>query len=311
MCAALIEEQRVAEPSSGADSPRARPFFVRGAMLVVALIATLGCGSGPSGSNGENDVCPAPSHVTRRLLPFQNGADAAALAASIAKYYQPLGIELVPSGEPAEVGLDYAIDNDEAELREALALAFPHVDLDATAIDAATLADISRFTVNHMLRPLLEFVSAWRGGPDETALVALPSLTSDPAAAGRTLAGISMSEALLAHLRADAGPEGDLWRDAELPPAFSPVMFVDAALLASFERDDPDFAVAVLAHEFGHTAGLWHEDDPDNLMYPNLVPGEVSHLELTDAQLGRMAENLTPDCAPRNAALPAPAPTFR
>ncbi|WP_437876264.1 matrixin family metalloprotease [Sorangium sp. So ce513] len=301
----------MAEPSSGANSPRARPFFVRGAMLVVALIATHGCGSGPSGSDGEAPVCPAPSHVTRRLLPFQNGADAAALAASLAKYYQPLGIELVPSGEPAEVGLDYAIDNDEAELRAALALAFPHVDLDATAIDAATLADISRFIANHMLRPLLEFVRAWRGEPDETALVAVPSLTSDPAAASRTLAGLSISEALLAHLRAEAGPEGDLWRDAEFPPAFSPVMFVDATLLASFERDDPDFAVAVLAHEFGHTAGLWHEDDPDNLMHPNLVPGEVSHLELTGAQLARMAENLTPGCAPQDAAQLAPAPAPR
>jgi hypothetical protein len=243
--------------------------------------------------------------VDRELRLYSNGSvDLAATTRGLQQYYRRHGLRFFTTTPPARAALSYALDTDGTELTRALEAAFPGVDLaDAGALmrDPELYDRIVTFTLNHMLRPLLEFARQHSArGTWVTNLVLLPQLQRPGGLdlfPGARLAGLAVSPALVQRLSTEDSPEAALWRAADLPARFTPLIFLDEGSLLEASGRAPALRGLIAAHEFGHTGGLVHTAVRGNLMTPGHDDCKDA---LTDEQLSILANSLgvTPSAQP-------------
>ena len=240
----------------------------------------------PLAGSHRLEIVPAGNHGPR-------------FAEALQDHYAPYGLSFERGVvEPVEPP-SFLIDNDPDSLENALRAAFPHLDLHAKPFPGtdAELAALVRFSANHVLGPLIEFVGSSLARERTTWLMSLPTLTSDPDEPGWHVAGLTISPALLRALRSEADPEAEVWRAVELPERFTPLVAIDEELVASLQALDPDGERVVTAHEFAHTAGLTHHDGADNLMRGDVAAGRLGERRLAEWQVEHMAAELGLGCA--------------
>jgi len=245
------------------------------------------------------------------LLPVTQG---------LARYYHRHSLSFVTTTDPKKVDTGYALDTDLTALTRATKAAFPGVNLNdeaALMADPELWNDIQVFMINFLMRPLIDFASANAVGQNVTNLLLLPDLErpggqklGDP---GTTLAGLSVSPALLAEFARMMTDEADIWQGVNLPDGFTPMVVLGNKVLKSVEDVAPVLRDLVTAHEFGHSAALTHTSIAGNLMYPTVTPHVDDCTDsLNDTQLDTMHTTLNLGTAAADgellAAQPEPGP---
>jgi hypothetical protein len=194
--------------------------------------------------------------------------------------------------------MTYALNTNTTELGQALITAFPGVDFND---EAALMADpvlynqILTFAANFIFKPMIDFATAHsdRGGA-VTNLVVLPNLERPGGESvgqpGTSLAGLSISPALIAQFAMGMSDDAQVWANVSLPPNFTPMMVLGDDVLSRARIIDPVLDDLIAAHEFGHSGALVHSMVERNLMFPNVTPGyDDCTNSLDDAQLTLVA----------------------
>ncbi len=238
----------------------------------------------------------------REMRLFANGnGDVQPLTTGLARYYRRHSLSFFTLAEPLPIDTTYALDTDNASLGTALQAAFPGVDLNNDAAlmsDPVLYAKILTFAANFITRPMIEFARAHGNvGTGVTNLVRLPQLVrpggNGIAPPGSTLAGLAVSPSLLVELTRSMSPEGDIWKGVELPPGFTPMMFLDGKTFDAVISSSGELKDLIVAHEFGHTAALLHTMVERNLMFPSVRLGVNDCTDsLDDSQLTTMRTSL-------------------
>jgi hypothetical protein len=226
-----------------------------------------------------------------QLLPITQG---------LARYYHRHGLSFVAVMDPEQVDTSYALDTNETALNRAMRGAFPGVDLNneaALMADPVLWNEIQVFVINFVMRPLIDFAGANAAGQNVTNLLLLPDLErpggTKIGGPGTTLAGLSVSPALLAEFDRMMTDQSALWQDVSLPQGFTPMLVLGNNVLKQVENVDPDLRDLVAAHEFGHSAALVHTEIERNLMYPSVSPSLDDCTDsLNDTQLATMRTTL-------------------
>jgi hypothetical protein len=236
----------------------------------------------------------------REVRIFTQGIDAPVFTRPLQRYYRRYGLTFFSTQAIHAIDQKYALDTDEYELNKALAKQFPDVDLKDMSLmtrDPALYQQIVRVVMNFMFRPLIEFARSHAAGTQVTNLVLLPHILNpsgdDVSPTGGEVAGLAISPALLRRFDAMDVPEGAAWKELDLPADFTPMMFLDGKLLGGLLSGAPVLVDLVAAHEFGHTGGLVHRQEPHNLMLPGVAPGVNTCADsLDDDQIDTMRETL-------------------
>jgi hypothetical protein len=249
-------------------------------------------------------------HRRRELRLFYNPGDfdPIAFTRGLQRYYRRYGIEFYTRHPPIEVPLDWVLDPDSKHIEKHLRETFPDVDFDAPLPpDADTVARIYTESFRFAMAPLLDFADVYgREGEDVTNVVLLPSLLPANGSLGgdlqgATLLGLAISPRLLQSLRADGdSQDAKFWKYVPLPDSFTPMMFIDADVLTDAPvrfHLDPVVIDITMAHEFGHTLGLQHEDIPGDLMSPRIegAADVTCSVTLDDAQIAIADASLAGD----------------
>jgi hypothetical protein len=238
----------------------------------------------------------------REIRMFRSGSftDMPGSTRGLQRYYRRHSLEFFATGGEHEIGMLYAVDDRLVSFENALAAQFPGVDLDDSAAlmrDPALWERVQRAAGAFILRPMVEFARTHGTvGLGATNLVLLHDIVATGWATNPNILGLAISPALLAVLGAGGGPDAAFWQGLDLPADFTPMLFLHAGMLRELGQSNPEARDAVVAHEFGHTAGLVHEvgeDDFDNLMFP-AIDGALSACAsvLLDDQLALMRRNL-------------------
>jgi hypothetical protein len=292
--------------------PLASP--VRLALVASVLMFGLGCGGSEDppaldeyfvATPYGNPACDAiDGRLTgeREMHLFVHGglSELLPVTQGLASYYHRYSLSFVTLADPEKTAMSYALDTDLNALMRQLVAAFPGVDLNdeqALMADPVLWNDVQRFIVNYIMRPMIEFASANAAGQGVTNLVLIPYIErpggmklGDP---GTTLAGLSVSPALLAEFARMMTEDGAIWQGVNLPDGFTPMMVLGGNVLAQVDGVAPVLRDLVTAHEFGHSSALTHSTVARNLMYPNVMPGRDDCSDgLTDAQLDTMRATL-------------------
>jgi hypothetical protein len=200
----------------------------------------------------------------------------------LASYYARHSLTFSTDMAPAGTTMAYALDTDTASLDRALVAAFPGVDLsDEAALmasDPATYNQVVTFVANFLLKPMVDFANTHSDrGNAVTNLVLISNLErpgGDPISApGTSLAGLSISPALLAQFALTGSDDAAIWQGVNLPPNFTPMVVLGDNVLRQARIVDPELDDLVTAHEFGHSGALVHSMVQGNLMYPSVSPG--------------------------------------
>src|SRR6266496_5085325 len=217
----------------------------------------------------------------------------------LASYYQRHSLSFSTDTAPQSTPMAYALDTDSASLDRALVAAFPGVDLsDEAALmasDPAVYNQVVTFVANFLLKPMTDFAHAHSdSGGAVTNLIVVQNLErpgGDPISApGSSLAGLSISPALLAEFARTMPDEGSIWQGVNLPANFTPMMVLGNNVLQQARVIDPVLDDLVTAHEFGHSGALVHSMVEGNLMFPSVTPGFDDCTDgLDDTQLTMMA----------------------
>ena len=285
-------------------------------LCLASALFFVGCGDDPPDLSvyfkATPYANPACNSVDQRLAGeremhlFVNGNVALAeTTQGLASYYARHSLSFFTNTAPQTTTMSYALDTDMLTLGLALTQKFPGVDFvspDALttlmATDPALYNMVVVFVANFVLRPLVEFTKAHSdGGITVTNLLVIPNLErpggvsiNDP---GMTLAGLSISPALLGQFAISMPQEAQIWQGVEVPAAFTPIMVLGDAVLKQGRAFDEVLDDIVTAHEFGHSGALIHSAVPRNLMYPSASPGIDDCTDsLDDAQLTLMAATL-------------------
>ncbi|MEP6653119.1 MAG: matrixin family metalloprotease [Myxococcales bacterium] len=238
----------------------------------------------------------------RRVRLYSNGNVALAPATQgLANYYRRHALSFLTDVRPETVAMGYALDTDNASLSRVLAAAFPGVNLNddaALMADPALYMQVLTVAANFVFKPMIDFASVHSSaGASLTNLVVLPTLQRSGGApiapAGASLAGLSISPTLQAELAGDMSDDARIWQGVNFPPNFTPMVMLGNDVLQAARSVDPILGDLVVAHEFGHSAGLVHSMVARNLMYPAVAP----HVDdctnsLNDAQLMTMRTTL-------------------
>jgi hypothetical protein len=236
----------------------------------------------------------------REVRIFTQGVDAPIFTRPLQRYYLRYGLTFFSTQAVQVVDQKYALDTDEYELNKALEKQFPGVDLNDMSLmmkDPALYQQIVKAVMNFMFRPLIEFARKHAAGTQVTNLVLVPQILrpggADLSPTGGEVAGLAISPALLQRFQGADIPEGAAWKELDLPADFTPMMFLDGKLLGQILSGAPVLVDLVAAHEFGHTGGLVHRQEPHNLMLPGVAPGvNTCRDSLDDDQIDTMRESL-------------------
>ena len=284
--------------------------YLNRCLIAVAIVGggVVGCG----GSDGPPDLTvyfkatpytnPACNAVDQRLAGlrpmrlYTNGNVVLPPATQgLANYYARHSLTFSTDVAPASTTMAYALDTDTTSLDRALVAAFPGVDLsDEAALmasDPATYNQVVTFVANFLLKPMVDFASTHSDmGNAVTNLILVSNLErpgGDPISApGTSLAGLSISPALLAQFALTMSDDAAIWQGVNLPPNFTPMVVLGDNVLRQARIVDPVLDDLVTAHEFGHSGALVHSMVARNLMYPSVSPGfDDCTNSLDDAQL--------------------------
>ena len=215
----------------------------------------------------------------------------------LASYYARHALSFATDMAPQNLSMTYALNTNTTELGQALVTMFPGVDF---SNDAALMADpryneILTFAANFIFKPMIDFATAHsdRGGA-VTNLVVLPNLERPGGEAvgqpGTSLAGLSISPALLAQFAMGMSDDAKVWAGVDLPANFTPMMVLGDDVLSRARIIDPVLDDLIAAHEFGHSGALVHSMVERNLMFPSVTPGYDDCTDsLDDAQLTLVA----------------------
>jgi hypothetical protein len=278
---------------------------------VVAASGAIGCGGGdgPPDLTGYFKTTPYanPSCNTvdqklageRPMDLFVNGhVGLTPVTQGLASYYARHSLSFFTTIPPQNTTTTYALDTDSTSLGTALVTAFPGVDF---SNDAALMADpvlynqILTFAANFIFKPLIDFAAAHSDQAGAvTNLVVLPHLERPGGESigqpGTSLAGLSVSPALLAQFAMGMSDDAKIWAGVNLPPNFTPMMVLGDDVLSAARAVDPVLDDLIASHEFGHSGALVHSMVERNLMFPNVTPGYDDCTDsLDDAQLALMA----------------------
>ena len=229
----------------------------------------------------------------------------------LSRYYARHDLTFFTRYPALQVVMPYAVETDEKRLDSALRKQFPKVDFDDedAAVTEAELKKIQSFAARWVLRPVLTFVDKFgHQDPSITNLILLPAVASTKALEdeGATLAGLSISPQLIKTLSDSDDEDGVMWRAVGLPETFNAMVFVNAKFLRTVKPTT--VTDLVIAHEFGHSAGLVHVMDLSNLMTPATGPDNASCVQSLDIeQLSAMGRTLGVGGKPLMQALRVPA----
>ncbi|HXI55487.1 MAG TPA: hypothetical protein VNO55_05480 [Polyangia bacterium] len=281
--------------------------------LVIAATPTLGCGSDdpPTLDSYFADspygvaACDAVDNQLqgqREIQLYVNGTvNLSSATQGLQRYYRRHGLQFFATRQPQSIPQSYALDYDNTALNAALAKEFPGVDVSddqALMKDPVLYQKVLAFAVNYIFKPLVDFATAHSTeGTAVTNLVMVPHVAraggTSVLGPGEMLAGLSLSPALLAEFVVMDTPEGRVWQGINLPPSFTPMVFLDASALSLGAARDPVLRDLIAAHEFGHSAGLVHRPVQDNLMSPGVIPGVSTCGEGLDPdQIAKMKSTL-------------------
>jgi hypothetical protein len=277
---------------------------------VVVVSGAIGCG----GSDGPPDLTvyfkttpysnPSCNSVDQRLAGerpmqlFLNGnVGLTPVTQGLASYYARHSLSFFTEIPPQSTPMTYALDTNTTALGQALVTAFPGVDFNdeaALMADPALYNQILTFAANFIFKPLIDFAAAHSDKAGAvTNLVVLPHLErpgGEPLGEpGTSLAGLSVSPALLAQFAMNMSDDAKVWAGVNLPPNFTPMMVLGDDVLTRARIVDPVLDDLIAAHEFGHSGALVHSMVERNLMFPNVTPGYDDCTDsLDDAQLTLM-----------------------
>jgi hypothetical protein len=222
----------------------------------------------PSCSQGP---APAPLALTLRVGLYHadtiSDAEVAELTRALQHAVAQVGIRFSARDASKPSGLRYGLTGSERSIDAALAREgiMPNV-----ALDSAEAGRAHRAVADVMFAELRAFVE--RTGRDaeqpDLNLIVLEQLIEPQLAeillgsAGSSIPGFGLSPRMLARVPPD-DPGFELQSLAGLPSDFTPLALLGARDLAEYA----DAAENITAHELGHTLGLIHSPDPDNLMY--------------------------------------------
>jgi hypothetical protein len=282
--------------------------------LLMALLATAGCGDtgqppppdlaryfDASGSAG--DSCTQNGSLAGRrevrLFVAGNGTELLAAAQGLARYFRRFGLDFFTQAPEQRITLDFIIDNRAQPLRAAAANEFPGVNIEDPTLPSDPLLwpKVRKFAMNFQLRPVQEFLRAHgQAGQDVTNIVVVPALEAARGTLPSTAIGMSLSRPLLTAIGKQPAVEPSPLLDVDLPASFTPTIFLSASMLQKMGLDDPSGRDRAVAHELGHTGGLLHQqevDDLDNLMFPSVRRGVNECAEqLTETQLAVLRKTL-------------------
>jgi hypothetical protein len=212
--------------------------------------------------------------------------DVVRLTRSAASYYAEYRLSFRLHEAPQALELGPLIAGSRSEVERALVDAgLPiagELNADQTALMDAVVARI-------LLAPLREFIHE-RALPRRplVSLVVLQRLAApslyEEGLLSTTIDGLGLSPEFVSRLR-DSGEATDLSDALELPAEFTPTLFLDVEALGRFEHPDN-----VVAHELGHALGLLHDDEPGNLMNPEVA--ESCRAWLSKEQTTSIAETV-------------------
>ena len=286
-------------------------------LIVTSVLAALGCGGiGPPdletyfvSDDAAVPACPSDGRLAgrRQVRLFVAGDDERLPAATrgLARYFGRHGLEFFTRAAPERISLEFVIDNRASAVREAVAAEFPGVNIDDPALpsNSALWSQVRRFALNFQLHPVRDFIAAHAaaGEAHVTSVVLVPRLEGAPPTATLPAIGMSLSPPLLAALGKQAAFEPPPLLEVDLPRSFTPLVFLSAAALSRMATEDPSGHDRAVAHELGHSAGLLHAaeaQDLDNLMYPSIRRGvDECAQHLTDHQLAVLQAGLGLDPA--------------
>jgi len=282
-------------------------------LCLASALFVVGCGDDPPDLSvyfkAKPYANPACNSVDQRLAGeremhlFFNGSVALAeTTQGLASYYARHSLSFFTNTAPQATTMSYALDTDMITLALALTKQFPGVDFSdeaaLMAMDPVLYNQVVVFVANFVLRPMVEFTKAHSdGGITVTNLLVIPNLERPGGASiggpGMTLAGLSISPALLGQFAISMPSEAQIWQGVDVPAAFTPIMVLGDTVLKQGRSFDPVLDDIVTAHEFGHSGALIHSAVPRNLMYPSATPGLDDCTDgLDDAQLTLMASTL-------------------
>jgi hypothetical protein len=235
-------------------------------------------------------------------LYFNGSVDLGAHTRGLQRYYRRRGLTFSTERPSVLIEPGYALDSDEQAMMAAARTAFPGVNLDDEAAlmsDPALYDRVVVFALNFHLRPAIEFARSHGDRGDAlTNLIVLPQIPSTGSTSleldgGGALAGFAISPTLVANLTATDAQTARIWNAVDLPPNFSPMMFLDAGVISQAAARDEVLRDVIVAHEFGHTAGLVHRETSHNLMYPSVAAGSTTCSDwLQDDQIAVVRSSL-------------------
>jgi hypothetical protein len=281
------------------------------AFVIALSLAASGCGD----ESNEREfpvkpygvaACDTPTGqltMRRELRLFvSNGYDIGRTASALQRYYRRFGITFYQVLPVRVADTAFVEDLDTDGLTKKLRERFPKVDLSDEGLEAlarndpATFARLYKELLNFEFAGALEFLRELGGtGQNVTNVVVLRDLftAGSPSELREKVLGISISPILLRELQRAGMDETGAFATLDFPADFSPTVFISDRNVNWLEqRAGAVHRDLVLAHEFGHSAGLVHRMDPTNLMNPSTDGTEQCTLAITDDQIAVMREGL-------------------
>jgi hypothetical protein len=287
--------------------PIRRPIWVS---VPLALITAC---TGGTGGGGPGDLFGAPRYGVpacdtsdgklagqRELHLFASaGIAVEPTTRALKRYYHRHGLGFVSGPDVQTLEMTYALDTNLEQLNQKLNQEFPGLDLNDTAalqanpeLDERVNTTVARF----IFRPVTDFARAHAtGARGHTDVVVLPQLERPGGfkfieGKDRHLAGLALSGTLIKFHLGQGTQEGKLLASLDLPPDFTPMMFLHDTVLTTVSTQSEVTREFVVSHEFGHASGLPHHLADSNLMsatFSARTPG-CSQLSLDDVQLATM-----------------------
>lgn len=241
--------------------------------------------------------------VRRELRLYTNmGHDVEQTAQALQRYFRRFGISFYRT-RPAEViDLGFVEDLDNAALNRSLRQQFPGVELTDASLTALESKDPALF--NRVVRAILNFQFRGAGdfmkkfgdqGQGITNLVLLRELFTpgSPQMERQSVLGISLSPFLISELKRSGMDATGAFAQLDFPPNFTPAVFISDTNVGALAKAAGDVhRDLVLAHEFGHSAGLVHRMDVSNLMNPSTNGTETCNLQISEDQIAVMQKGL-------------------
>jgi hypothetical protein len=239
----------------------------------------------------------------RKLRLFVNpGLKIDATITGLQRYYHRFGLTFFADLTVEETDIKQVQDLDQETLNAKLQKEFPGVDFSDAGLTTLASKDRALFDriVTSIMRfqfsGVLAFLERYQlTGQDVTNVVLMQDLATakSPPELRDGILGLSLSPFLLTELARTGMDAQRTIPLAGFAENFSPLVFIGNRNLKALEiaTASPSRDL-VVAHEFGHSAGLVHRPEKGNLMYPSTTGAEGCGVKLEDEQIAVMRQGL-------------------